>query len=77
MCIIDNGVYLIIDYYHECDGQPMLAIIQVKESNISHIDLPEYIKVYRDITDEPQYLPEIMCKEDYYMDQEDKNGTNK
>ena len=30
VCIIDNGVYIIIDYYYETDGKPMIGIIQVK-----------------------------------------------
>jgi len=77
VCIIDNGVYIIVDYYNETDGQPLTGIIQVRQSNQSKIELPPYIQTYRDITDEPQYLPEIMCKEDYYMDEQDKKGTNK
>lgn len=76
VCIIDDGVYIIVDYFQETDGQPMLAIIQVKQSNQTKIDLPSYIKTFRDITDEPQYLPEIMCKENYYMNEDDKKGTN-
>ena len=27
LCIIDNGVYIIVDYFHEKDGAPMLGII--------------------------------------------------
>jgi hypothetical protein len=27
LCIIDNGVYIIIDYYSEKDGAPMLGVI--------------------------------------------------
>jgi CYTH domain-containing protein len=65
LCIIDNGVYVIVDYYMEIDGQPMIAIIQVKEQ-VSNIDLPSFIQVHREITDERQYYPEIMCKENYY-----------
>jgi len=33
VCIIDNGMYIIVDYFPESDGQPLLAIIQVKGSN--------------------------------------------
>jgi hypothetical protein len=42
LCIIDNGIYVIIDYYMEIDGQPMIAIIQTKES-VSSIELPSFI----------------------------------
>lgn len=54
----------------------MIGIIQVKQSNQTHIDLPNYIKTFREVTDEPQYLPEILCKESYYMDENDSKGTN-
>jgi len=53
VAIIDNGVYIIVDYYFETDGQPMIGIIQVKQSNQQHIDLPKYIKTFREVTDEP------------------------
>lgn len=44
VAIIDNGVYIIVDYYFETDGQPMIGIITLKNnSNIKNIDLPEYI----------------------------------
>lgn len=76
ICVIDNGIYVIIDYFNETDGQPMLGIIQVKDIDIGDIELPSFIKTHREITDEQQYLPEIMCKENYYMDEQDKKGTN-
>jgi DNA-binding GntR family transcriptional regulator len=43
LCIIDNGVYIIVDYYDETDGQPMLGIIQVKNSAITNLELPKYV----------------------------------
>jgi len=43
---------------------------------MGNIDLPDYIQVHREITDEKQYLPECMSKSDYYMDEQDKKGTN-
>jgi hypothetical protein len=27
VCIIDNGVYIIVDYFPEIDGAPLLGII--------------------------------------------------
>jgi len=33
LCIVDNGVYIIVDYFPEKDGAPMLGIIQVKRGN--------------------------------------------
>lgn len=75
LCIIDNGVYIIVDYFSEKDGAPMLGIIQVRKGNQDNIELPKYVKVYRDVTDEDQYQPDVMCKENYYMDIKDKEGT--
>lgn len=34
LCIIDNGVYIIVDYFNETDGEPMLGIIQVRRGNL-------------------------------------------
>ena len=76
LCLIDNGIYILVDYYPEIDGQPMLGIIQVRKGNQQKVQLPNYIKVYREVTDEKQYMPEIMCKASYYMDEKDKKGTN-
>ena len=33
LCIIDNGVYIIVDYFPENDGAPLLGIIQVRKGN--------------------------------------------
>ena len=77
MCIIDKNIFLLIDYFNQTDGQPMLGIIQVRKDSQQNIQLPSYIKVYREITDEKQYFPEVMCKEKYYMDEKDKEAVNK
>ena len=53
VCIIDDGVYIIVNYFPEKDGAPMLAVIQVRQGNQSNIALPAYMKVYREVTDEP------------------------
>ena len=76
ICLIDNSVYILVDYYPDIDGQPMLGIIQVRKGIQQSVQLPKYMKVYREVTDEKQYMPEIMCKESYYMDEKDKKGTN-
>ena len=46
-------MYIIVDYFPENDGAPLLGIIQVRRGNQQNISLPDYIKVHRDITDEP------------------------
>ena len=76
MCLIDNSIYILVDFYPETDGQPMLGIIQVRKGIQQSVQLPKYVKVYREVTDEKQYMPEIMCKQSYYMDEKDKQGTN-
>ena len=76
VCIIDEGIYVIIEYYNESDGQPMLGIIQVKKGAATNIELPSYIRTYREVTDEHQYQAECLCKEDYYMNEEDNKNTN-
>lgn len=68
---------MLVDYFNQTDGQPMLGIIQVRKDSQKNIQLPSYIKVYREITDEKQYFPEVMCKEKYYMDDQDKEAVNK
>ena len=81
VCIIDNGFYIMVDYYPEVDGQPMLGIIQVRsdigQDPKKEISLPSYVKPYREITDEPQFLleSEILAQEKYKMTEEDKLGT--
>ena len=51
LCIISDGVYVIVDYFPEIDGAPMLGIIQVRRGNQSKIDLPNFVKVHREVTD--------------------------
>lgn len=54
-CIIDKDVYLILEYFPEVDGAPLLGIVKIQKENKSSIKLPEYIKIHRDVTDELQY----------------------
>ena len=30
LCIIDNGMYIIVNYFIETDGAPLLAIVQTR-----------------------------------------------
>merc|ERR1711957_222237 len=52
ICLIDNAVYILVDYYPDIDGQPMLGIIQVRKGIQQSVQLPKYVKVYREVTDE-------------------------
>ena len=69
---------MIVNYFYEIDGAPMLAILQSKhdKQKTESIDLPKYISVFRECTDEPQYHSEAMCKEEYLMNSNDKTGTS-
>ena len=54
---IDAELYIIIDYYPEVDGQPMICIIQINEETHQkqgggRIKLPDYIQIEKEITDE-------------------------
>ena len=75
VCIISDGIYAIVDYFPETDGRPMLAVIQVRRGNQTKLRLPDFIKQYREVTDEPQYMSEVMSKEKYFMDAKDKEAT--
>ena len=66
----DHDLYIIIDYYPEVDGQPMICIIQINEeehkrSGAGRVKLPSYIKVDRDITDLEEFQPKTMASISY------------
>lgn len=50
---MDKDVYIILDYFPEVDGAPLIGVVKVQKDNIDNINLPEYINIYRDVTDEP------------------------
>ena len=79
MCIIDQktGLYIIVDYFPDIEGAPLLGIMQVrKDVRFSKSFLPEYIQVYKEVTDASGYSPEKMCLDNYTMDQNDRLETN-
>lgn len=63
---MENGLYMIIDYYPAVEGQPMICIIQLDEGvlaeNQKRIQLPEYLVVDREITDLPEFQPKSLAK---------------
>ena len=75
MCIIVDGLYIIANYFPQNDGAPLLGIIQIKSGGLSGIDLPPFIKVFREVTDEANFSAEILCQENYTMNKKDKEGT--
>lgn len=78
--ITDDGLYMIIDYYYQLDGEPMTCIIQVNKdihqaSQIGRIALPKYLHIFREITDEATYNQMNMAKIGFEMPEDDKNKT--
>jgi len=55
ICTIDNGIYMIMDYYPKVDGQPVICIIQVNEEELKksgkRVSLPKYLNIEKEITD--------------------------
>lgn len=51
---MDEGLYMIIDWYEELPDQPMTCIVQVNSEVLKRsgdrIKLPDYVNVERDIT---------------------------
>jgi hypothetical protein len=62
---------ILIDYYPKIDGRPVIAIF--KKAKFEY-ELPEWLEVIREITDEAQYSRRIMSKKSYYMEFEDKRA---
>jgi hypothetical protein len=79
VCIIEDGIYMVFDFYEKIDGQPLTCIIQIDEAvqqaNQKRINLPKWINIYKDITDIPEYQPSTFALKDYKMEEVDKKGT--
>ena len=58
---------ILIDCYVKVDGMPVLAIFKKPSFDFDY-ELPEYLDIVREVTDEPQYSRRIMGKRSYYMD---------
>ena len=56
---MENGLYMIIDWYPKVQGQPMICIIQLDEAQMKEssrrFQLPEYLEIEREITDLPEF----------------------
>jgi hypothetical protein len=80
VCAIDNGLYMIFDYYQDIDGQPMTCIIQVdafeNEVKESAVKLPDYLNIYKEITDQEEYQAHTLANKKFEMSQEDKLATS-
>ena len=65
VCTIDEGIYMIIDYYPKVEGQPLVCIIQINEEELKNqtkrVKLPSYLQIDRDITDVEEFQPHSMA----------------
>lgn len=77
--MIDNGLYMIFDYYGNVDGQPLTCIIQVDEAlhreKGSRIKLPDYLDIYKEITDIDEFQPNSFALKEFKMAEEDAKNT--
>lgn len=60
LVIVDNGLYIKVDYYDTVDGQPMLGIVQLK-NGVSEVELPSYIKAVKEVSDNSKYKTKNMA----------------
>jgi hypothetical protein len=71
---MDKGMYMIIDWYEQVDGQPLTCIIQVNSEELrnsgARIKLPDYLHVAKDISDMEEFKPRTLAHLDYKMDPE-------
>jgi len=75
MCTIDEGLYIIFDYYEQVDGKPLICVIQVSREELetkgsNRIKTPDYLKIGADITDLEEFMPLLLSDKDYKMKEE-------
>ena len=72
MCTIDEGLYMIVDFYEHVDGQPLICIIQVSKEELQRvgsgrIKTPDYLQIAADITDMEEFQPNTLSDREYKM----------
>lgn len=69
VCVIDEGLYMIFDYFKSVPGQPITLIIQVNSEEMKRrgedVVLPAYINTIKDITDLQEFMPFTMAQNTY------------
>ena len=62
---MENGLYMIIDYYPKVENQPMICVVQLDEEKIQQqnqqIQLPSYLDVDKEITDLPEFQAKALA----------------
>ena len=65
ICTMENGLYMIIDYYPNVENQPMICVVQLDEANMAQdnrpIQLPDYLDVEKEITDLPEFQSKALA----------------
>ena len=74
-CFVSDKEYLIIDTYLNVDGNPTLLRVET-EKEASSIQIPDFLNIFREVTDEGQYETRILARDDYKMNLRDKEGTH-
>ena len=71
ICTMQDGLYMVIDYFPGIEGQPMICIIQLDEAKLAEmskrIQLPEYLEIESEITDQPEYQPIALAKKPEHL----------
>lgn len=80
ICTVDQGLYMVLDWFESTDGQPLTCIVQVNSEDLknaeSQIKLPAYLQVARDITDQEEFKPRTLARTDYKMNRDLKQLTS-
>ena len=72
--------YNLLDFYPDVIGQPLLLIIKkgVPGKNTKKLKFPsieQIVPIFREVTNEPEFMVESMAKVDYEMPEKDREGT--
>lgn len=66
ICTMQDGLYMIIDYYPAVENQPMICILQLNETQLAEknmrIQMPDYLEIEEEITDKPEFSPQALAK---------------
>ena len=70
LCMIDHGMYFIIDYFENVIGKPLTCIIQVnteelKKAEAGSLKLPSYLDFGEVITDKDEFKKSTMARKNY------------
>lgn len=78
--MIDFNHYYLLDYYPDVTGQPLLLIVKkgLVTRNPKKLKFPsieQIVPIFREVTNEKEYMIESMARIDYEMPEKDREGT--